>query len=883
MRARAIRSAVRPASARRRTAADEFATRLRALGVTPRREDVWLVVGTPTHVAGWKLHVSATVTGVDRLFERVLPCLVRHDAHFKIAADRAAIVQLSADGFGETQIGKIITVYPRSDTEAVALARELIEHTRGIVGPRVPTDLHLGEALYARYGSVHPRIMHDRFGEPTELIPDGSGNWVPDLRPVPFTPPPGIAIPFPTPAPAQAPAPPDARRLLGGRYFVTDVLHPGVAGSVLRAIDLGDARSPAACVLKQARPHCSTDELGRDRRARLQHEATVLARLRGLAGIASAGDYFEDEATGYLPITYVPGNSLAELVHQLVTGRSWLSVRAQARHRLLRYTAQLVRRLRSAHDRGVIHRDVAPGNVWIGDDDRVYLLDWECAHVVGSRLPPFRLATPGFSDLSLEQRAPARRDDWQACGRVLAFTLTGLDPAAVVHGRPRELATRLAELTGLRDAVLIGLLASTLADQPSDELEATKLLGAISSTTHARTARRHSTAPLVTMSAHESVLAEGLDRLTAAFRLRLDRLHTQRTAADAAMIDAHSGIAGLLYVLAAAHSARVAHLDTTLVERAVRVLTARTPVTPDLPGLVHGRAGRALAVAAAVQAGYVSANGALHAHIAGALAGRLDWPDFTHGAAGQGFAALACARRLGVPALATGAAACADYLVRTQNAQGAWTLPEGVAGTSGERFTGFAHGAAGMMAFLGSYAALAGDSAADAAWRQAESWLVSRARRGRAGRWQWPQSDSHPSADSWWCHGAPGIALGWLCVAQAQGTAAIAEEYLRGALGASPVKPRSGSLGQCHGLAGVGEVYLEAYRVLRDECWRERAADIANVLVALFRRRSRQPWQLPPDGPAADTNGLMLGMAGILHFLLRHHDPVATTSAPLLA
>ena len=118
---------------------------------------------------------------------------------------------------------------------------------------------------------------------------------------------------------------------------------------------------------------------------------------------------------------------------------------------------------------------------------------------------------------------------------------------------------------------------------------------------------------------------------------------------------------------------------------------------------------------------------------------------------------------------------------------------------------------------------------------------------------------------------------------QAQGTAAIAEEYLRGALGASPAKLRSDGLGQCHGLAGVGEVYLEAYRVLREECWRERAADIANVLVALFRRRSRQPWQLLPYDPPADADGLMLGTAGILHFLLRHHHPGAVTSAPLLA
>src|SRR5262249_42245934 len=156
MRPRAARSAVQPARVRIREGADEFATRLRALGVTPRREDIWLVVGPPGHVAGWERPVASTVTGGDLLFERALPCLVRHGAHFKIAADRAAIVELSAGNFGETQIGKVITVYPRDDTEAVALARELIEKTRGIVGPRVPTDLHLGAAVYALYGAHSP-------------------------------------------------------------------------------------------------------------------------------------------------------------------------------------------------------------------------------------------------------------------------------------------------------------------------------------------------------------------------------------------------------------------------------------------------------------------------------------------------------------------------------------------------------------------------------------------------------------------------------------------------------------------------------------------------------------------------------------------------------
>ncbi|HTT43435.1 MAG TPA: lanthionine synthetase LanC family protein, partial [Steroidobacteraceae bacterium] len=712
-------------------------------------------------MAGWKLHLSVTVPYVDQLFKRVLPCLTRERVHFKMAAGRDAIVQLNGGNFGEAQIGKVVTIYPRSDAQAVALADELIERTYGIVGPRIATDVHLGEAVYARYGSVRPRISYDRFGEAADLIPDGSGNWIPDLRPVPFSCPQGIVIPFPTAASGPTPAAPPVRRLVGGRYFVTDVLRPGLAGSVLRAIDIHDVRRPAACVLKQARPHCSSDQLGRDRRARLRHEGAILARLRGLAGIAAAGPYFEEDEVGYLPVVYVPGQALGTLVSQLITGRSWLGVPAPTRRRLMGYAAQLVHRLRAAHARGVIHRDVAPGNVWIGDDDRVYLLDWECAHVLRSRMPAFRLGTPGFSDRSRDEREPAPCDDWQACARVLAFMLTGLDPAAVVHGAPGELSTRLAELTQLREARLIGLLAQTLADEPVEQLDAARLLGAIASTARARKVRRpHPAAPLFTTAAHESVLAEGLELLTAELRSRLERLPARSRACEADALDLHSGLAGLLYVLAAAHGARVAQLEATLAERAARALLARTEVVPDLPGLVHGRAGRALAVAAAVQAGCVSSSDELCTPIAGALPGQLDWPDVTHGAAGQGFAALDCAKRLGVSQLAAGAAACAAYLVRTQDPDGAWTLPPGAPGASGERFTGFAHGAAGMMGFLGSYAALTDDDEAESAWRRAEAWLVSRARR-RSGRWQWPQSDSRPAPMGAWCHGAPGIALGW--------------------------------------------------------------------------------------------------------------------------
>ena len=264
---------------------------------------------------------------------------------------------------------------------------------------------------------------------------------------------------------------------------------------------------------------------------------------------------------------------------------------------------------------------------------------------------------------------------------MLAFILTGLDPTAVLHGQPRELANRLGELTGLRDSRLIELLAGTLADGRSRKLDAAMLLGALASTARRSTTRRpRSTEPLFVSTAHESVLTEGLERLTDVFRLQLDRL-IRRRAYEGAKLDAYAGMAGLLYVLAAAQRARTMQLDAALVQRAVRILTTPRPVIPDLPGLVHGRAGRALAVATAVQAGCVSADEGLCAHLRSELAGRLDWPDFTHGAAGQGLAALACARRLGRVDLAAGADACAIYLLKAQDPDGAWTLPEGAPGS----------------------------------------------------------------------------------------------------------------------------------------------------------------------------------------------------------
>jgi hypothetical protein len=65
-----------------------------------------------------------------------------------------------------------------------------------------------------------------------------------------------------------------------------------------------------------------------------------------------------------------------------------------------------------------------------------------------------------------------------------------------------------------------------------------------------------------------------------------------------------------------------------------------------LPGLHFGSAGIAVAIAEAVSGRLINFDDSVDKFILSALSGKLDWPDITHGAAGQGIAALYCADRL---------------------------------------------------------------------------------------------------------------------------------------------------------------------------------------------------------------------------------------------
>jgi tRNA A-37 threonylcarbamoyl transferase component Bud32 len=155
----------------------------------------------------------------------------------------------------------------------------------------------------------------------------------------------------------------EAGTRLNDRYRLGSRIATGGMGEVWRARDELLDRDVAVKMLKH---EYADDESFLERfRAEARHTA-------GLAhpGIAGVFDYGEAEGTAYLVMELVPGDPLNAVL------------RAEGRlspDRTLDLVAQVARALDVAHQGGVIHRDVKPGNVLVCPDGTVKVTDFGIA------------------------------------------------------------------------------------------------------------------------------------------------------------------------------------------------------------------------------------------------------------------------------------------------------------------------------------------------------------------------------------------------------------------------------------------------------------------------------------------------------------------------
>ncbi len=210
-------------------------------------------------------------------------------------------------------------------------------------------------------------------------------------------------------------------RLLDGRYAVHERIARGGMATVYRALD---TRLDRVVAVKVMHRHLADDEAFA---ARFVREARAVARLNN-PGVVAVFDQGEDDGSVYLAMELVPGRTLRDVVRD----EAPLSPL-----RAVTLVQEVARALAAAHAAGVVHRDVKPENVLLGEDGAVKVADFGLARALESGAgQSTATATGGLLIGTVSYLAPELvlgeaadpRSDVYACGVVLYELLTGGKP-----------------------------------------------------------------------------------------------------------------------------------------------------------------------------------------------------------------------------------------------------------------------------------------------------------------------------------------------------------------------------------------------------------------------------------------------------------------------
>jgi eukaryotic-like serine/threonine-protein kinase len=219
--------------------------------------------------------------------------------------------------------------------------------------------------------------------------------------------------------------------LVGGVYRIQARLAEGGMGTVYRAMDEKLERPVALKVMKadvSADPEFSE---------RFVREAKAMAKLLS-PSLPVVYAFGEDLGLAYIALELVEGTTL----HSLIEQRGVLSFR-----RACGIAIQVLDGLHAAHEKGIIHRDVKPGNIMVarrGGSDRVKLLDFGLAKMLLSRNaaaltdPSILLGTPSYMAPEFIKGDPFdHRADLYSVGIVFYEMLAGHAP--FVHSKIHEI------------------------------------------------------------------------------------------------------------------------------------------------------------------------------------------------------------------------------------------------------------------------------------------------------------------------------------------------------------------------------------------------------------------------------------------------------------
>ncbi len=204
--------------------------------------------------------------------------------------------------------------------------------------------------------------------------------------------------------------------LFAGRYEVIEALGVGGMGEVYRVEDKKVGQEVA---LKLIKPEIATDKKTIER---FRHELKT-ARMISHRNVCRMFDLGEEKGTYFITMEYIAGEDLKSFLRrsrQLALGTA------------ISIAKQICEGLAEAHELGVVHRDLKPGNIMIDKEGNARIMDFGIARSLaakGMTGEAVIVGTPDYmSPEQVEGQEVDRRSDIYSLGVILYEMVTGTVP-----------------------------------------------------------------------------------------------------------------------------------------------------------------------------------------------------------------------------------------------------------------------------------------------------------------------------------------------------------------------------------------------------------------------------------------------------------------------
>ncbi|GGH65668.1 serine/threonine protein kinase [Filimonas zeae] len=807
---------------------------------------IYIQVGELPAITGWMLELSVIALQLDSFMNKMLPFIADERVTFILPVEKEAAEVLIRAGAGYAQAARIIVLYSVRQQEIAALAEKLISLTEEFRSPQIPGTCWLGGCVYVRYGPF--RVMQ----ESAEA----------------FSVPKNVSWPFGVRRPSSNSS---GKKTLNNTYRITELIKHNPKGDAMKAIYYKGFFRVGKCFIKQGRINTFMDPVGRDVRDRLKWQYQLHQELEDMKGLPKALDLFEEDRDCYLVTELINGYPFTQMVHGAMLFNTWAGVPDRSRQQILGVLLQIVRLVGEMHARGYLHRDIAPENFLIVND-QVFMIDLELAwnKRTGQPSPAFILGSQGYMSPSQEAALiPVEEDDIYALGALMVFTFCSYQPARV-NENLIEMQQRLHYFTGssaLADLVIaclqplaekrprlseieggiIGysnlLLAGNIWEANSVEVNGLQLRNCVQRCLNAINS------PLM---ASEEGIWWSLPRQN---RLRQELLVQRVRTVYPAFID---GISGVLWVLAVAEKAGLAAGERTRYQTNLEVLKTKFLYAGNTGhGLYEGLAGLGVALSAGIKAGFILDDATARRDILHCLQQDVTGVDVAVGVSGHGLAVLCCLSHLDPDKAQELLESDIKYLLQ----EASHWKGKGIG-------AGFSNGLAGVLYFFWTYLH----------WfehAEVRKCAISGMERLQKLHRQGIEKDL-------WLEGCTGWIKTYLRAFQITGD----PEYRRMAeslLDRIPLTIGSNSYGYLQGVWGLGDVMVEAVKVLKRENDKKRVESlVGRTAWLLFNDTESEAYWVLQTGDAPVAGGVS-DNAGGLFFLLRvlYPDSVSALFDPL--